>query len=234
LPEHGLDGDRLSRQAFRSSAYYGPAGAGSGWGFGFAAGHLQLGGEPLQPDPHLAGCLGVVLKGCCSSGRTKHATCYRVTMKPQIKVRGWGPVDIDNLPAISDPDLVRLKVLIDEEATRIKTQIADAKTKRITSGVYADRDWYVRAERAAKGFGHISQLVQAEFARRKVARRQASEALSRSFARAFVIIAKRRITPELYAEICAEAEILSASSQDGAHDDTQRAAEQAQPAAGQS
>jgi len=90
-----------------------------------------------------------------------------------------------------------------EKIASIKYQIDTAKSKCAETGDYSDNDWFNRAKYALRMNGREQQIVQAELAkRRKAKRRQYNNTVERNF----MEVAKRRLDPDLFKEFVSEAE----------------------------
>ena len=102
-----------------------------------------------------------------------------------------------DLPNMSKEELIDLKLKVDNEILYVKNQIEDAKAKLITDGEYSDPKWYSKINGARRFLGIASQKIQAEMAKRK-------QKNQKDFHCAFVDVAKRRLSPELFNEIVEE------------------------------
>jgi hypothetical protein len=109
------------------------------------------------------------------------------------------PIKLD-LEGLTEEQLLEKKLDIDTEIGSIKSQIEQARIEAAEDGRYADRDWWQRANAAMKIKGNQSQQVQI---RLRVMKRERHEKLM--WERHFVLIAKRRLSEELFDEIHAKA-----------------------------
>lgn len=69
-------------------------------------------------------------------------------------------VDREDLEEAMEQELLDLKILVDEDIMHIGLQLDDAKTALVTTGEYADAQWYRDATAAKKIKGHLSQQIQ--------------------------------------------------------------------------
>lgn len=88
------------------------------------------------------------------------------------------------------------------ELAEVKTQIDFAKSEAAENGNYSDPDWFNRARHAVRMKGREHQLIQAELGKRKKDERRAFNAKAE---RCFIDAARRRLEPELFADLWAEA-----------------------------
>lgn len=99
--------------------------------------------------------------------------------------------------------LLEMKLQVDEERAKIKSQIAKAQALAMETGEYSDRDWYRRANNAMSAFGRQSQRIQGAIAqRRDEKKRQNILDNPRTWEREFITATKRFVSPELYERIC--------------------------------
>jgi predicted HNH restriction endonuclease len=117
----------------------------------------------------------------------------------------WRDVD-----AMSAEELLDEKIYIDGELGRIRNQIAEAKDRLATTGEYADRDWYRRAQGALRIFGQRSQRIQARLSvlRRAEKARNAerSGVEGDRFKHAFMRLVRERLGDAQYNELVALAQ----------------------------
>lgn len=106
-------------------------------------------------------------------------------------------------------DLDRRAETLLREMAEIDAQLDAAVSRRITTGDYADAEWFARAKAARRFKGQEHQRIMAE--RRKVNAARKAENIAnqkRDDARLFVTVAKRRLSPEAYTEIWAEVKAI--------------------------
>lgn len=90
-----------------------------------------------------------------------------------------------------------------EEIANIKTQLRAAKSDAAATGEYSDRQWFISANHALQMKGREHQMVIQELgARRKEERRAHNTSKTEAFVRA----ARRRLDPELFADLMREAD----------------------------
>jgi Tat protein secretion system quality control protein TatD with DNase activity len=101
---------------------------------------------------------------------------------------------LDELIAESDRVIARL--------TETKRQLDEAKAYRLTTGEYADPDWYSRATHAARLQGRLHQtLLQVIAEKKSELRAKKTEEKNTSDNAAFVAAARQLLTPEQYQAI---------------------------------
>lgn len=95
----------------------------------------------------------------------------------------------------------RLRAVM-QELAEVKTQIDFAKSEAAETGNYSDADWFNRARHAVRMKGREHQLIQAELGKRKKEERRAFNAKAE---RCFIDAARRRLDPDLFSDLWAEA-----------------------------
>lgn len=118
---------------------------------------------------------------------------------------GWDHGDLDQTVAWDDMTTEELQAEIEEltEAiAHIKGQLDRAAAELAETGVYADRKWYVSAKYALRMKGAKHQRLLRYTADRK---RQERKTKSQRFEQCFLASCRRRLNPELFAELMQEA-----------------------------
>lgn len=95
----------------------------------------------------------------------------------------------------------QLEALLDKIA-HLKMQIDGAKAEAAATGNYSDRDWYNRANHALRMAQKEHQQVQLEIGEQNRAKKREGAA---AWEKAFIDAARRRLEPELFMELVAEA-----------------------------
>ncbi len=103
-----------------------------------------------------------------------------------------------NYRSLETSDLIMWKDRIEGELDKVKARIDAAKAARISSGEFADPQWYARINAVRRILGRATQLVQTELSSRRKSRRA-------TFSDMFITIAKRRLDPAVFEEIAEEA-----------------------------
>lgn len=98
------------------------------------------------------------------------------------------------LDAMSGDDLMALRTVAQEAIARIRDQLSSARVRVAETGLYADRDWYRRANSALRFKGSYIQRIQAAMGRKRRHR-------GRNFERMFVEIAKETLPEGTYQQI---------------------------------
>lgn len=109
-----------------------------------------------------------------------------------------------NWVELPDEVLLKLKLKIEHDLDRVKTQIDAAKAGVKANGEYSDPNWFARAMAANRGLGRESQAIQTELSRRKKVHKGNCKAEALSFERMFMRVAKQRLQPEVYDSIIEE------------------------------
>lgn len=112
------------------------------------------------------------------------------------------PWAIEQIARLSETDLLSLKVLVDQCAQEIRSQVNAAKAAAV-DGNYSDPHWFRAAESAARWKGRMSQAIQVEQAKRRASRRVNAEAEKFMFNTAFKAAAKLVLPDEMY-QLCIE------------------------------
>lgn len=107
-----------------------------------------------------------------------------------------------NLPDLDEERILNLKNEVDSRITEIADQLAEAKVVRITTGTYADPDWFRRATTAKKLLGQSSQKIQTEQARRRRIRREGG---GQTLADCFMTVAREELEHVDFQELLAMA-----------------------------
>lgn len=106
----------------------------------------------------------------------------------------------DNYASLSDADLLELKLAMEIRIDEIVEQLARTKSESTDAG-YMKTTWYLRAKRARVIYGRDIQRIQLELSRRKNRRRSEGPFLGERF----ITVARRRLDPEFFSELLAEA-----------------------------
>lgn len=106
-----------------------------------------------------------------------------------------------SMDGLSRDELVDLKNDLESDMDGIRMQLEDAKTDLITEGKYADRDWYVRANRALKIKGRHCQRIQQRLGKLKANKPQ----VLRPLAECFMDVARETLDTGLFQEILEDA-----------------------------
>lgn len=104
-------------------------------------------------------------------------------------------------------DIKQEMLVLDEDMNSIRTQIDHARARRFKEGIFADPDWWARANSALRHKGRRRQELQNQLG--EMNRRQRAENKinsDRDDGRAFVRAAKALLTGEMYARIWSEVE----------------------------
>ena len=109
-------------------------------------------------------------------------------------------VETDDL-TIDEMDALRQHLL--DRMLEMDGKITEARRKAAEEGVYADRDWWNRIRMAKRKMGEAAQKVQMAIShRRKNERAQVRASLTESF----MAVCRKRMPPELFAEVLEQAE----------------------------
>jgi hypothetical protein len=107
-----------------------------------------------------------------------------------------------DIRAMDRGELLLLKISIESDIDAIKSQIREAQNRVAVEHEYADRDWYRRANDAAKIKGRQGQLIQARLG---ILKQQEREARLSSLPRRFMDAAYELLDLETYQRINDEA-----------------------------
>lgn len=121
---------------------------------------------------------------------------HEKNFKPRIHLS-----DID-LRLKSIEELEALRDELEEAIAGIKLQLANAKAKVATSGEYSDPGWYNAAQFALRMKGRDHQRLLREIGLRNKTKRIT---ISNSDQQRFIDVARRRLDPELFADLWREA-----------------------------
>lgn len=105
---------------------------------------------------------------------------------------------VDEIAALSQEDLLDLKLIVDSYLNDIKHAIQGAKADVVAYGRYSDPKWFASANAAAKWKGRLSQAIQIELRRRKAERATQGRAATIEFAQIFKRCAKEMLDEETY------------------------------------
>lgn len=117
-----------------------------------------------------------------------------------IRIEGWGKITVDQIPQLSETELIKLQQAVSAHLVSLKGQIERAKANRQTAGEYADADWFARVNGAARLYGMLHQATCADRSRRKAERKEGQES-QMAWEREFVKAAKVLLSPKLYEDI---------------------------------
>ena len=94
--------------------------------------------------------------------------------------------------------LLLRKAELEGEMDHIRSQIASAKARVAETGEYSDRGWFIRANDALRHKGREAQRIQWLIGKAK-------KKLSSTFEQQFIAAARRRLQPDVFAELINEA-----------------------------
>lgn len=113
----------------------------------------------------------------------------------------WPAIDpITTLPIAGTEQLLDMKMEIDSALDDIKNQLDRAKANA-QQGIMAEPDWFARINGAKRILGRKSQRIQMELSKRKEQARRDHK----SYQAAFIAVAKRILSADLYTRIETEA-----------------------------
>ena len=109
-----------------------------------------------------------------------------------------GGLTMDEAMGMPDSELIRAFDRLTGESDDIDLQLADAKAEKIRTGRFSDAAWFQRAEAAARIKRRQLNMISQEFKRRKT---MTNQAVSASFDRAFVAVAKEEMNDHDFTEM---------------------------------
>lgn len=110
---------------------------------------------------------------------------------------------VDVSVSLDDPAAIEAAINeLELDLSKIKAQLEDASMKRSTTGEYADPHWFSSARAAQRFKGAAHQRLLRRLAELKRAGRASREW---SMERKFIEVARRRLEPETFDSILAEA-----------------------------
>lgn len=109
---------------------------------------------------------------------------------------------------MSDQQLKETYFKIQEDMAEIKGQIANAKATAVSSGVYADANWFAKANTALKHKQVTHQIIQREMSDRRKAKQKDN---NRDLAVCFMDCAREVMDPEDFFDLLDRARDLSGS-----------------------
>lgn len=116
--------------------------------------------------------------------------------------------------ALPTPELERYRDYTERRLADIRTQLDTAKSRVHIDGVYADADWYRRAEAARRMAGVEHQTVLRLLGERKRAAKQQAHQRSQELqGRRFIEVARRWLEPDVFIAIMREATETIAESE---------------------
>ena len=108
----------------------------------------------------------------------------------------------ERIVAMSDEELVKALPVVEQSLADIRAQLDNARTRKVTTGEYADAQWYSRARAALRYKGIEHQAIVREKALRA---KQLRVARAEDVNQKFVSSARRLLTPEEFKLIMEEA-----------------------------